>query len=134
MFRIVHHARRRTIAACITLCLMVPAGAIAQGAQDDVKQQSSAAAFTSGSIADQLGAKVVDRNVELPIGGSLTGCVVDPAKLAKFGITGIHEGARLTAFRSAPDKVRLEVDELEPTPVNRKAVAKLDQNGKLVAP
>ena len=133
MFRIVRHARRRTIAACLTLCLVVPAAAIAQAAPADAKEQP-AAAFTSGSIADQLGATVVDRNVELPIGGSLTGCVVDPAKLAKFGITGIHEGARLTAFRSAPDKVRLEVDELEPAPVNRKGVARLDQNGKLLAP
>ena len=132
MFRTVHRARRSAIAACIALSLLVPAAAIAQEAQADAKQQP-APAFTSGNIADQLGAKVVDRNVELPIGGSLTGCVVDPAKLAKFGITGIHEGARLTAFRSAPDKLRLEVDEIEPAPLNRKAVAKLDQSGKLIA-
>jgi hypothetical protein len=106
---------------------------VAQGAQPDVKQQSSSA-VTMGSIAEQLGAKVVDKNIELGIGQSLTGTVTDVAKLAKFGITGIHEGARLTAFRSAPDKLRIEVDELEPAPVNKKATLKLDERGRLSTP
>ena len=130
MFRSLRLARH-TLVACATACLLIPSAGIAQGGQPDVKQQSSV--VTMGSIAEQLGAKVVDRNAELPIGGSLTGSVTDPAKLAKFGITGIHEGARLTAFRSAPDKVRIEVDEIEPAPVSRKATAKLDGSGKLSA-
>ena len=133
MFRTLRHARLRAIAACVTVCLLIPPSAVAQGGQPDVKQQSSSA-ITMGSIAEQLGAKVVDKNIELGIGQSLTGTVTDAAKLAKFGITGIHEGARLTAFRSAPDKLRIEVDELEPAPVNKKATLKLDDRGRLSAP
>lgn len=134
MFRTLRLARR-AIAACAALCLFVPAASRAQGGggtQTEVKQQS--AAFTTGSIADQLGAKVVDKTIEFAPGASLTGTVTDPSKLAKFGITGIHEGARITAFRSTPEKVRVEVDEIEPAPLDKKVTLKIDSSGRLSLP
>jgi Fe2+ transport system protein FeoA len=104
----------------------------AQGAPTEVKQQAAAAPFTHGSIADQLGAKVTaDRGSQLTIGGSLTGTLTDPSRIAKLGISGMHEGARVSVFRSAPGKLLVEVDEMEPTPVTKKATLKIDEKGQL---
>jgi hypothetical protein len=116
--------------ACTTLLALTPSGARAQVPGVEVKQQGMQ--VTAQSIADQLGAKIGARDVEdLPVGSSITGNLTDPTKLAKLGITGMHEGARVTAFRSAPDKLRLEVDELEPTPRTQKATLKIDERGQL---
>jgi Fe2+ transport system protein FeoA len=104
----------------------------AQGAPTEVKQQAAAAPFTYGSIADQLGAKVVaDRGKELAVGGSLTATLSDTSRLTKFGIRGMHEGARVSVFRSAPGKLLVEVDEMAPVPVTKKATLKLDEKGQL---
>lgn len=96
----------------------------------NVRQQSSQ--LTRNDVAEQLGAKVTSsQNEELGIGSSLTGTLVDPSKLAKFGISGMHEGARVSVMRVAPDKLRIEVDELEPTPQTKKATLKVDEKGRL---
>lgn len=111
---------------CAAIALGTPAVTIAQ----NVRQQSSQ--ITRNDVAEQLGAKLTSgHNEELGIGSSLTGALVDPAKLAKLGISGMHEGARVALMRVAPDKVRVEVDELEPTPQTKKATFKIDDKGRL---
>ena len=122
---------RRTIrllglVTCASLALAMPSVTVAQ----TVRQQSNQ--VTRGDVAEQLGAKVTSgQNEELPVGSSLTGSLVDPAKLAKLGISGMHEGARVSVMRVAPDKLRVEVDELEPTPLTKKATLKIDDRGRL---
>jgi hypothetical protein len=46
----------------------------------------------------------------------------------------MHAGARVIIARVAPDKVRVEADEMEPAPANAAATIKLDAKGVLVAP
>ena len=109
-----------------SLALAMPNVTVAQ----NVRQQS--AQLTRNDVAEQLGAKVTsNQNDELPVGSSLTGSLVDPAKLEKLGISGMHQGARVSVMRIAPDKLRVEVDEMEPTPQTKKATLKIDANGRL---
>jgi hypothetical protein len=61
----------------------------------------------------------------------LHGTLTDPEKLARLGIAGMHQGARITAMRTAPGKLSVEVDELEPAPVTKKQVLKIDERGQL---
>src|SRR5262245_58195868 len=130
MVRLFWRARVFAVVAACANVVMLPARIDAQNAATEVKQQSTAAPFTLGSIADQLGAKVAsDRGKELAVGGSLTGTLIDPSKIVKLGITGMHEGARVSVFRSAPGKLIIEVDQMEPTPVTKRANAKLDEKG-----
>lgn len=130
-----HHITRALglATACIGFAVATPWVTRAQ-VTPIVRQQSSAQ-FTKDDIADQLGAKMgMSVGEEFAPGSSLTGTLKDPAKLAKFGITGMHEGARVSAMRVSQDKVRVEVDELEPTPQTKKATLKLDEKGRLSAP
>ena len=114
-------------ATCLGLAFAMPHATAAQG----VRQQSSQ--ITRGDIADQLGAKITsNQSEEFGIGSSITGSLTDPAKLAKLGITGVHEGARVSVMRVAPDRVRVEVDEMEPTPLTKKATLRIDDKGHLV--
>jgi hypothetical protein len=117
------------VATCISVVLATPHAIVAQGTQN-VKLQSSQ--LTRSDIAQQLGAKTTaNPSEELGLGASVTATLVDPAKLEKFGISGMHEGARVSVMRVAPDKLRVEVDELEPTPQTKKATLKLDDKGHL---
>jgi hypothetical protein len=43
----------------------------------------------------------------------------------------MHEGARVTAGRMAPDKIRVEADEMEPVPARGSATLKADAKGVL---
>jgi hypothetical protein len=116
--------------ACATLLTTIPTSTRAQGARPEVKQQSMQ--VTAQGIAEQLGAKISPReSEEMQVGASLTGALKDPTKLAAFGITGMHADARVTAFRSAPDRLRVEVDELEPELRTQKATLKIDERGRL---
>ena len=45
----------------------------------------------------------------------------------------MHAGARVTVGRVAPDKIRVEADEMEPVPASTAATLKLDAKGLLVA-
>lgn len=116
-------------ASCIGLLIAMPDATAAQGSQN-VKQQSRE--LTRADIADQLGTKIISgQTEEFGLGTSLTGTLTDPAKLVKLGISGMHEGARVSVMRVAPEKVRVEVDELEPTPQTKKATLKIDDKGHL---
>jgi hypothetical protein len=87
------------------------------------------------SVADQLGAKLnPNQRDELSLGVTLNGTLQEPDKLGKLGINGVHKGARVTAMRVAPQKVILEVDELDPVPLTRKATLRINEQGRLSAP
>ena len=117
------------VTACAIATFVSPARLLAQS--PEVKQQGSAP-FTLGSIADQLGTKIAaDRDRDLPVGGSMTGTLVDVSRITRFGINGMHEGARVSVFRSAPGKLIVEVDEMVPTPVTKKTTVRVDEKGNL---
>jgi len=90
------------------------------------------ARFTNASIGEQLGAKVSDRPEQpLSLGASVTGLLRDPSALERFGIKGMHKGARVAAMRFAPDKIRVEVDEIVPAPKKAAATLFVNEVGEL---
>jgi len=130
MTRVLSRPRALALAACLTMA------AAPLGAQQDPKQQSTAPTMVSAkALAEQLGAKLQPReDDELRIGMSFTAVLQSPEKLEAFGIKGMHAGARVTVARIAPDKIRVETDEMTPVEANGKATLKLDEKGALVAP
>ena len=127
-------ARRLELAAlCIGALVWAPPLLRAQSATPEVTQQ--AMPLQMRSVAQQLGAKLnPDHRQELSLGVTLNGTLQEPEKLQKFGITGVHRGARVTAMRVAPQKLVVEVDEIDPEPLTRKATLKVDEQGRLSAP
>jgi hypothetical protein len=122
-------------AVCIGALIWTPALAGAQSAQTsngDVTLQSMP---RMRSVADQLGTKLnPEQREELALGVTLNGTLQEPEKLEKFGITGVHKGARVTAMRIGPEKVVVEVDEIEPAPLTRKAMLRVSEQGRLSVP
>ena len=127
-------ARRiRLAAVCIGALVWVPRILAAQSGAPEVTQQ--AMTLQARGVAEQLGTKLnPDHRSEIALGVTLNGTLQDPERLEKFGITGVHKGARVTAMRVAPQKLVVEVDEIEPTPLTRKAMLKVDERGRLSAP
>jgi len=106
---------------------------VAQAATSEVTQQSMA--VQSRPIAQQLGARLnPEQPQDLAVGMTLTGSLQEPEKLEKLGLAGLHKGARVTAMRVAPQKLMVEVDELDPVPLTRKATLRIDDQGRLSAP
>jgi len=129
MTRMLSRSRALILAACFTI---VAAPLLA--AQQDPKQQGGPSMVSSKAIAEQLGAKLQPRDDdELHIGASFTGVLESPEKLEEFGVKGMHAGARVTVARIAPDKLRVEADEMSPAPANAAATLKLDTKGLLIA-
>ena len=130
-----HHTTRALTLVTISFGLTAAAPRISAAQGNTSVRQQSAAQFTKDDIAEQLGAKLAaSLGEEFAPGSSITGTLKDAGKLVKFGITGMHEGARVSAMRVSQDKVRVEVDELEPVPQTKKATLKLDDKGRLSAP
>jgi hypothetical protein len=127
-------ARRIGLTAiCIGVLLWAPRLVWAQSPTTDVAQQ--AVTVQSHGIAEQLGTKLSpQQREELTLGVTLNGSLQEPAKLARFGITGVHRGARVTAMRISSEKLVLEVDELEPAPTTKRATLRIDGRGRLSAP
>jgi hypothetical protein len=120
-------------AVCLGILVWVPRVAKAQESGTGVTQQSVAVQMRS--VAQQLGTKLnPEQREDLALGVTLNGTLQEPEKLEKFGITGVHKGARVVAMRVAPQKVLVEVDELEPAPLTRKATLRVDEQGRLSAP
>ena len=118
--------------AVVAACVAAVAGTRPASAQEP-KQQGIAAASVK-AVAAQLGAKLQPRDDDdFGIGSSFTATLEQPDKLAEFGIKGMHTGARVTVARVAPDKVRIEVDEMDPVPARGSTTVKLDAKGALVA-
>jgi hypothetical protein len=81
-----------------------------------------------GVFSDKIGVKPMPSSpLELELGHSFTASVVDGAKLVKYGIVGMHEGARVTVTRIAADKLRVEAEEMEP--IEHKEIVTLLING-----
>lgn len=118
----------------VTACLTIIAAPRAR-AQQDGKQQGVPASVSARAIAEQVGAKLQPRDDdELRLGSSFTAVLQEPDKLAELGLKGMHAGARVTIARVAPDKVRVEADEMTPAPNSVAATLKLDAKGALIAP
>lgn len=130
MIRMHFNSKSLALAVCLTIVAAPLHG------QQDPKQQSAAPTMVSAkAIAEQLGAKLQFReDDELRLGMSFTAVLESPDKLAEVGIKGMHAGARVTVVRIAPDKVRVEADEMTPVEASGKATLKLDEKGAVVAP
>jgi hypothetical protein len=131
MTRVLLQTRAFFVAACLTIVAASPLVA-----QQDPKQQSAAPTTVSAkAIAEQLGAKLQPRDDdELRIGMSFTAVLESPEKLTEFGLKGMHAGARVTVARVAPDKIRVEADEMTPVQASAAGTFKVDAKGALVAP
>jgi hypothetical protein len=116
-------------AACVGLTFATPASASAQ-ATGEARQQSRQ--VSTAEIAAQIGAKLSPAApAELLIGASASGSLADSAKVATFGASGLHPGARVTIMRIGPDRLRVEVDEMDPVPLTKKFTVKVDGEGRL---
>lgn len=129
MARMLSRSRTLAIAACLTI-LALPA----LRAQEP-KQQGAVPSFVSAkALAEQLGSRLQPRDDdELRLGVSFTAVLESPEKLTALGLKEMHNGARVTVGRVAPDKVRVEVDEMEPVAASTAATFKLDAKGLLLA-
>jgi hypothetical protein len=125
------HSRRHAI-AMIAVSLAIAGGTWRPADAQQAPKQQAAPRASVKSIAAQLGVRVQPRDDDdLDLGASFTAQLEDPEKLGAFGIQGMHAGARVTVFRSAPDKVRVEADEMEPKEARGAATIKLDAKGAL---
>ena len=120
---------------CIGALIWTPTLSGAQSPQTSNGDVTLQAMVHMRSVADQLGTKLnPEQREELALGVTLNGTLQEPEKLEKFGITGVHKGARVTAMRVSPGKVVVEVDEIEPTPMTRKATLRISEQGRLSVP
>jgi hypothetical protein len=122
--------RALAIGACLTV---IAAPRLA--AQDSTRQQGAPTSVSAKALTERLGARLQPReDDELRLGASVTAVLSNPDKLAEFGMKNLHAGARVIITRVAPDKVRVEADEMDPVPANANATIKLDGKGELVVP
>jgi hypothetical protein len=114
------------LSVCFVALAASPPAARAQS------QQQGTVEISVKSIVDKLGLKP-SGNVpdEFELGRSITVSLADPAKIAKYGIVGMHEGARVTMTRVAPDRIRVEADEMEPVPNKSIVTLKVAANGSM---
>jgi hypothetical protein len=117
--------------AALALCLTTLAAS--RLAAQDTRQQGEPAFVSAKAIAEQLGARLQPRpDDELHVGASFTAMLEQPDKLVALGMKAMHAGARVSVARVAPDKVRVEADEMDPSPSSTSATLKLDSKGALV--
>jgi hypothetical protein len=132
MLRLPPLRRTRALLGISLAFALVPANA--PSAQQSTTQQNEIR-LTNERVAKQLGTRVQDRpDGTLSLGSSFTGMLEEPEKLEAFGIRGMHKGARVVVMRVAPDRIRVEADELEPTEVRGAATIRVDPTGDLIAP
>lgn len=81
----------------------------------------------------KLGAKAATTNIpsDLELGRSVTASLVSVEKIEQYGIKGMHEGARVTVTRVAPDRIRVEADELEPVSAKSVVTLRIGSDGSL---
>ena len=114
------------LSVCIAALAVSPPAARAQS------QQQGTVEISVKSIVDKLGLKPSGNTPdEFELGRSITVSLADPTKIAKYGIAGMHEGARVTMTRVAPDRVRVEADEMEPVPNKSIVTLKVAANGSM---
>jgi hypothetical protein len=81
----------------------------------------------------KLGAKPATTNIpsDLELGRSVTASLVSVEKIEQYGIKGMHEGARVTVTRVAPDRIRVEADEMEPVSAKSVVTLRIGSDGSL---
>lgn len=127
MTRMLSRSRTLALAACLTIFALPRLHA------QDARQQGAPAFVSAKALADQLGARLQPRDDdELRLGVSFTAVLGSPEKLTALGLKEMHAGARVTVGRVAPDKVRVEVDEMEPVAASTAGTFKLDARGLLI--
>ena len=127
-------ARRRIVAhlaGLVGLSLLLAApGPVGAQATGDVRQQ--ARETTAIDVAAQLGVKLSpNQPEEFGVGSNLSGLLADTAHIARLGLRGVRAGARITITRVGPQRVRVESDELDPTPRSRVLMLRIDGAGRL---
>ena len=139
MFGAHRFPRAAGVTVCFVALAVVPGSARAQG-QPQAQSSPGEVVLQSTSLqirdlAQQLGVKLrPDAPSELLVGATLTATVQEPEKLERFGIVGVHQGARLTAFRSSSQRLVVEVDEVDPQPITKRATVRVGASGHLSAP
>lgn len=107
----------------------LPAAALAQRPEVDP--------LPVGTVAEKLGVKtMINSPRELDLGKSVTATLAEPKKLVSYGITGMHEGARVTITCVGPNRIRVEAEEMEPVEQRTTVTLRLGDDGSLtlVAP
>jgi hypothetical protein len=122
--------------ACVALMLTGPARSRAQVTLPvGAEAQSRILEVSSALVAQQLGVRLSPAQPEeLSVGGSLTGTLSDPAKLALLGIADARAGARVTMMRVAEQRLVVEADEIEPVARTRRVTLRLHPDGRLSLP
>lgn len=82
-------------------------------------------------VGERLGAKPAPREDDIALGGSATMALVDTVKIKKYGIKGMHEGARVTVTRISLDRILVECDEMEPEPAKSTVTLRVANDGTL---
>lgn len=84
------------------------------------------------TLADKLGIKPSPNAPDdIEIGRSVTASLASPEKIAQYGIKGMHEGARVTVTRTAPDRLRVEADEMEPVSSRAAVTLRVGTDGSM---
>jgi len=84
------------------------------------------------TLAEKLGVKPSPNAPDdIEIGRSVTTSLSSPDKIAAYGITGMHEGARVTITRTAPDRLRIEADEMEPVSARSAVTLRVAADGSM---
>ncbi len=114
------------LSVCIAAIAASPVAARSQS------QQQGTVEISVKSTIDKLGLKPSGNLPDdFELGRSITVSLADPAKAAKYGIVGMHEGARVTVTRVAPDRIRVEADEMEPLPSKSTVTLKVAADGSM---
>ena len=99
--------RGRMLSGVFALSFLMPMVSFAQrGNVDPVRVDA---------VMEKLGVKGLPNSPrELELGQSATTMLTEPGKIAPYGITGMHESARVTITCVGPNRLRVEADEMEP--------------------
>ena len=99
-------------------------------------QRGNVAPIRVDVLMEKLGVKGMPNGErELELGKSTTTTLAEPQKLATYGITGMHEGARVTITCVGPNRLRVEADEMEPVSHSMNVTLQVGDDGTLtVAP
>jgi hypothetical protein len=116
--------RRKAISIAFALSVILPALGGAQAVGMAVRVDA---------VAEKLGVKGLPNGArELEPGQSATMTLSQPGKLEPYGIKGMHEGARVTLTCVGANRLRVEADEMDPTPRSVAVTLRVQEDGSLV--
>ncbi|HSQ30508.1 MAG TPA: hypothetical protein VLN49_11695 [Gemmatimonadaceae bacterium] len=113
--------------------MLLGACVIAIGAPRPSVAQFGSPEVSVTATLTKLGAKAATTNIpsDLELGRSVTASLVSVEKIEQYGIKGMHEGARVTVTRVAPDRIRVEADEMEPVSAKSVVTLRIGTDGTL---